>query len=85
MLPGTTQKEALAALDRLAQGLREEGLATLVPGRPVTFSAGVAICRDTQDLETAIERADAAMYAAKQAGRDRALAAREPADEAQPA
>lgn len=35
------------------------------------MSVGVALGRATDTLETLIERADASMYRAKQAGRDR--------------
>ena len=39
----------------------------------VTASAGVAAVHDTDTLESAIKRADRALYAAKDAGRDRSL------------
>ncbi|MDR2014648.1 MAG: diguanylate cyclase [Azoarcus sp.] len=38
---------------------------------PVTFSAGIARFSPEEDLETALSRADAAMYAAKRAGKNR--------------
>ena len=37
----------------------------------LTFSAGVTGCLGQGDIDSAIERADQAMYRAKQAGRDR--------------
>ena len=37
----------------------------------MTFSAGVTACLGQGDIDSAIERADRAMYRAKQAGRDR--------------
>jgi diguanylate cyclase len=45
----------------------------VAPGLVVTFSAGVSECVNSRDLETAIARADAAMYEAKHAGRDRVV------------
>ena len=44
------------------------------PGLVLTFSAGVSECASQDDIELAIERADRAMYEAKSAGRDRAIA-----------
>ena len=41
----------------------------------VTVSIGVAVARETELLETVVERADAAMYCAKRAGRNRVEAA----------
>jgi diguanylate cyclase len=41
----------------------------------VTVSIGVAVARETELLETVVERADAAMYRAKRAGRNRVEAA----------
>ena len=56
---------ALAATERLVSGWRQ-----LSPG--VTFSAGVALHGPDDTPEKTVGRADAAMYAAKQTGRDRA-------------
>jgi diguanylate cyclase (GGDEF)-like protein len=44
-------------------------------GVRVTASAGVAVIRDEDTLRTAIKRADRALYAAKDAGRDRLMLA----------
>jgi diguanylate cyclase (GGDEF)-like protein len=72
MMPATNAEEAVAALDRLRESLRQAAPAAGVPlGVALSFSAGVAVCESAADLEPAIERADAAMYTAKQAGRDR--------------
>ena len=45
---------------------------------PVTVSLGVADFSDRPDAETVMRRADAAMYGAKAAGRDRWVAAWSP-------
>lgn len=72
MMPATTAAEAMAALARLREHLHATPVAEIAPGAlTITFSAGVAVCESPADLEPAIERADAAMYTAKQAGRDR--------------
>ncbi|WP_020650871.1 GGDEF domain-containing protein [Solimonas variicoloris] len=44
-------------------------------GRPLTLSIGVAVRRPAERIERWLERADAAMYAAKQGGRDRVVLA----------
>ena len=51
--------------------LREFSAQT-IPGtrRSMTFSAGVVVARPDESLEDAIQRADAATYAAKSAGKN---------------
>ncbi|MBZ8141711.1 GGDEF domain-containing protein [Rubrivivax gelatinosus] len=75
LMPATTPEQALAVLARLRARLHAAPLAAAGPGYVVTFSAGIAACGDTgdADLDAAIARADAAMYRAKNEGRDRAL------------
>jgi diguanylate cyclase len=75
MMPGADIAQGLSGLDRIRTGLRASPLDDIEPGLVVSFSAGIALCGDEAALERAIERADAAMYLAKQTGRDRALAA----------
>lgn len=63
------EDEVSWTLARVASRMRSEPIG-LVGGRPISFSAG--ICRWKGDaLEDALRRADAALYEAKQAGRDR--------------
>ncbi len=65
LLPGADIEQATAALGRLQ--------AAMPPG--ATFSAGVATWDRTETSEELVARADAALYAAKNAGRDRVFAA----------
>jgi len=76
LLPETTGERALA----VAEKLRQMVSAYPFPGipRPVTFSAGVAdLPRHGRSRDELVHAADAAMYAAKQAGRNRVLVASE--------
>lgn len=81
MLPDMPATEALRVLARLRQAVQRCSFADVAPDMLISFSAGVSECRHRSDLEAAIDRADSAMYQAKQAGRDRSLLA---ADCAQP-
>lgn len=74
VMPATAPSQAMAATERVRHMLRQTSFADLAPDLVVTFSAGVAECVSTLDLEAAIARADAAMYEAKHAGRDRVVA-----------
>jgi diguanylate cyclase len=75
LLPGTTLDEAQAALSRLQRSLTEALF--LHEGREVfvTFSAGVTAWQDGETLQSALERADAALYEAKRTGKNRTCAA----------
>jgi diguanylate cyclase (GGDEF)-like protein len=67
VLPGAMPANAQPVLARIQAAVRD----ALLDGRPVTFSAGVAAHRGTESVEALIARADAALYVAKNAGRDR--------------
>lgn len=58
------------AVQRFAQRVRED-FASLAGNRAITLSAGIAFAAPEEPLGEALRRADAALYAAKQAGRDR--------------
>ena len=75
MMPGASIEQGLRGLERIRQRLLASPFDGIEAGLVVTFSAGLALCNSEADLEPAIERADAAMYGAKQTGRDRVLAA----------
>ena len=81
VLPESDTEDALASAERLRRAVEE--LDFTVPDRPVPLriSVGVATLRDGDDLATLLRRADAAMYAAKRAGRN---CVRGPADVADP-
>jgi diguanylate cyclase (GGDEF)-like protein len=57
MLPGAARDQADALLDRLARA------------HPAAWTAGAVACEADESLDSAIERADARLYAAKQARR----------------
>ena len=71
ILPGASSTTAQAVLQRLQAAVRD----TVLAGRAVTCSAGVAGFRRGESSATLLARADEAMYAAKHAGRDRVILA----------
>lgn len=71
VLPGTARVQVAALLGQLRSLLIDAG----PEGSKVTFSAGVAMWNRVEPAEELIRRADAALYAAKESGRDRACAA----------
>jgi len=82
MLPRVSMEAALVAAERLRssfEALRFDE----APGLRVTLSAGVAQIRPGEALEHTVDRADAALYRAKQTGRNRCQAAAEPGAGAQ--
>lgn len=64
---------------RIADKIRTAIADSVVVGDPptasVTVSVGIADARDDETAETVVKRADAALYAAKDAGRDRVMVA----------
>ena len=71
-LPGMELGKAKKTAERLRERVVEISPATL--DRAVTISIGLTSVAADDDLETLINRADAAMYEAKAAGRDRVIA-----------
>jgi diguanylate cyclase (GGDEF)-like protein len=71
LLPGAEGHNALRVAERIVQEIRS-GLWT---HRPVTVSVGVAEAGAGEDAASLVARADAALYAAKGAGRNRAMLA----------
>jgi diguanylate cyclase (GGDEF)-like protein/PAS domain S-box-containing protein len=72
LLPETTLQQAQEAAERIRQALEDAPL-TLEDGRLVAVTAnfGVALYENEADIQAAIDRADAALYRAKQLGRNR--------------
>ena len=75
LMPRTTDAEALACCERVRSALRDEPWDAIALGLRLTASIGVATAPDAGDLDALARGADARMYAAKRAGRDRAVAA----------
>lgn len=71
--PQASAETAAALVERLREALAAAPFDDLVPDLHITFSAGVAECAPGEDLHLAIERADRALYQAKQTGRDRTV------------
>ncbi|MBJ7332344.1 MAG: GGDEF domain-containing protein [Solirubrobacteraceae bacterium] len=69
LLPGATPERAQAIVSRLWASVRSQPIA----GLPITASFGVAVspAGDTFDFDETFRAADAALYEAKAAGRDR--------------
>lgn len=76
VLPGKTIEQAVEIAERIRRGIADEAFHFAGSEIRITVSIGVsAVDPDDRTLEPAISRADAALYAAKQAGRDRVVAA----------
>ena len=73
----TRGDQALASVERLRQSVSELVIAS-APNLRITFSAGIAQFQHNESIDTAIERADHALYQAKQNGRDQAVLAYAP-------
>jgi diguanylate cyclase len=73
LLPDTVLAGATALAEQLRVAM-EKGRVRRAEGEPignVTISIGVALGRAEETLEALVSRADAALYAAKHAGRNR--------------
>lgn len=75
LLPQTTLADAQAVIERLREAFaRAAPLAAERPQQPVvTFSAGLVEHQPGESIEHSIERADQALYRAKDAGRNRTV------------
>jgi two-component system cell cycle response regulator len=73
-LPCTSLKDATEAADRIRQQLQDAVIYDVNHERiPVTASLGVAQLEPTETIEQLLDRADRAMYGAKNAGRNRVV------------
>jgi diguanylate cyclase (GGDEF)-like protein len=76
LLPGATPQQGLAVCERARLAVEATVIRCEKGEARVTVSAGVAVYpRDGASCEALLKRADAALYAAKQAGRNRVLMA----------
>jgi diguanylate cyclase len=75
LLTGTPDDEgALVATERVRLGIERQPWSEIAQGLALTVSAGVGVCRRGESIEQLLMRADAALYAAKHAGRNRVCA-----------
>ena len=58
------------AAERVRDGVAKHDWGRVAPDLQVTVSLGVAVCQPDESIEQLLARADAALYAAKRAGRD---------------
>jgi diguanylate cyclase len=73
IMPDTTLDEAIMKADQIREAIRDRKLIKRSTGEKlgnITISAGVARFEKDDTMLTLIERADAALYSAKRAGRD---------------
>ena len=75
ILPNTEQDDAIRVVERVQRKLTKEFFMHSDERVVITFSAGVAQRIGEETPEEIIPRADAALYAAKNAGRNRVMAA----------
>jgi diguanylate cyclase len=71
LLPNTTAAKGQVALERLRTALADAVVSPQWPELRVRFSAGLAVHDRAAGLQHTLERADQALYRAKQAGRNR--------------
>ncbi len=62
---------ALAVIERLHQRIQSHDWSCCAPGLAITLSAGLVMVTPGDAFEEAIARADAKLYGAKRAGRNR--------------
>ena len=78
LLPDTTTANACRVLERLRTRLAQASVWNECPQAQVGFSAGLAALDTGESLDATVQRADAALYEAKRAGRSRTCLAAEP-------
>ena len=76
LFPGLTAQDASDRLDQIRIDLSSRQMVNRDNGKAfgrITFSAGVSAVHGLEDTRGALTRADAALYEAKEAGRDRVI------------
>jgi diguanylate cyclase len=76
---GTPLAVAADICERLRRAVEGHGWHQVAPGLQVTISVGLCDATHSQDMRALLERADASLYAAKRAGRNRIEVAAPPA------
>ena len=74
ILPNTMLDDGVTSIERLREAVQHHPWERSVPGLKVHFSAGISAHAKGDSVETLIKRADEALYAAKQRGRNCVLA-----------
>ena len=81
ILPNTVLRSALTVADHIRRAVMAKELMKRSTGEHlgrVTISVGVAALRNSDTMQTLIERADSCLYAAKRNGRNRVLCEADP-------
>jgi diguanylate cyclase (GGDEF)-like protein len=76
LLPDSSIEQGFKCLERMRAAVAGTSFEHFCPGHQVTISAGVTDLHPEDRLEEAIERADQAMYKAKQQGRNQVVTGR---------
>jgi diguanylate cyclase len=71
ILPGSTPDDAMKLMNRIREKVAEIGFHFRGSPVSVTISCGLTVLRAEDGADDAFDRADKAMYAAKDAGRNR--------------
>jgi diguanylate cyclase (GGDEF)-like protein len=76
VMPETNLSAAMTVAERLRHAVAAEPFFIHTAGerRPITISAGVAVAQPGDTVDTLLQRADDALYQAKNAGRNRVIA-----------
>jgi diguanylate cyclase (GGDEF)-like protein len=73
LLPGAPADLAVAICERIRRAIEDHPWEDVAPGLRVTASFGVAVAQPRDGVSSLIGRADAALYAAKKAGRNQVV------------
>lgn len=73
LMPATTLAEAEVVLERVRAAVALQHWQDLVPGWPITLSAGITNVHPSDRLDDVLARADTSLYQAKNSGRNRCV------------